>query len=209
MKIAVVYCYPMVNARIYYGLAQRFAESWKQFPPRSEHELHVIANGQNPTGLDMQPFNGMACSWHVHNNMGWDIGAYQMAADKIPCDLMVCLGAPCHFYREGWFERIVDSYLNQGPALFGSTCYGVPLHVRTTCFWFPPILLQGYPFYIGSLRTSRYDFEHGKNSFTRHTLNSRLPCVMVTFDGEFIHPNWGPHSPNHTNILVRDQHIHQ
>lgn len=209
MKVAVIYCYPMVNARVYYPLAKRFVETWQRFPPGAEHQLYVGCNGSPIGKLEAQMFSPLQPEFVVRDNSGWDIGLYQYAAEHIASDLMVCLGAPVHFYRAGWLERMVDAYIENGPGLYGCSAYLAPLHVRTTAFWCPPQILQSYPLIIGSARASRYDFEHGRQSITRHVANSGLPCLMVTWTGTYPQPEWNGNAPGHNEILVRDQHIHQ
>jgi hypothetical protein len=206
MRVAVVYVFPMVNQRVYFPLAQRFCDTWRKHPG---HSLHVLCNGGNPGPMDQRPFAGLTQSFHTCSNVGWDIGAFQWACESIPCDLLVCLGAPVHFYRSGWLDKMVDAYLEYGPGLYGCAAYLSPnWHVRTTSFAMPPELLSSYPYEIGSTRASRYFFEHGSGSFTRHVLELGFPCVMVTWKGCFPFDQWRDHAPNRDEILVRDQHIH-
>jgi hypothetical protein len=207
VKVAVVYCYPLVRTNTYFPLANRFAQTWKKFPPGEDHELHVINNGGGSHDSDRIPFQGIKCRFHQRDNFGWDIGAFQWSAENIPCDLMVCLGAPVHFHRAGWLARMVDAYVYHGPNLYGCWGYLLPnWHLRTTCFWLAPDLLKTYPMIVGSDRASRYDFEHGNNSITRHVLKIGLDCIMVTWDG--IHPfaQWKKNiGPSPSRSLVHDQ----
>lgn len=211
MNVAIAYVYPFVEMPKYTPLARRFAATWKRHPPGSEpFTLHVIANGGGPTSDQTDTFKDIPCQWLQHDNRGWDIGAFQKAAEKIRCDLLVCLGAPVHFHRSGWLDRMVDAYLNNGIGLYGCAAYLAPdWHVRTTAFWFPPELLQSYPHSISSSRTSRYQFEHGNISFTRHALAFGLPCIMVTWAGIYQFDQWQAHAPDKDQILVHDQHIHE
>lgn len=205
MRIAVTYVYPLVNRQIYFPLAKRFAESWKQFPGA---HLHLLCNGDSPGPMDLRPFDGISYETHTCSNMGWDVGSHQWAAKNIPCDLLVCFGAPVHFYRAGWLDKMIDAYLNYGPALFGCTAYLSPnWHVRTTSYWIPPTLLNSYPYQIGSSRASRYGYEHGNESLTRHVISAGFETIMVTWNGCFPFSQWKDHAPNRDEILVRDQHI--
>lgn len=209
MTIAVIYIYPQVQMRTYFPLAQRFADTWRRYPPGIDHQLYVIMNGSEAAPIDARVFLGLPCAMLAYSNVGWDIGAYQRAAETIPCDLLVCLGAPVHFYRAGWLARMAESFIENGPGLYGCTAYQGPLtHVRTTSFWTPPALLNSYPYSVGSSRKSRYEFEHGANSFTRHVLNAGFSCMMVTWNGSFPYGQWHDHTPTKDEILVRDQHIH-
>lgn len=213
VNIAVVYCYPLVRSNTYYPLAKRFCETWRRFPPGEAHEFHVVCNGAQPIDSDRRIFSGMEARFHTHNNFGWDIGAYQKMADDIPADLMVFLGAPSHFHRPGWLRRMAEAYIENGPNLYGVTCYeGPTTHVRTTVFWCHPAIMQTYPFRVGSARTDRYGFEHGPKSLTHHVLDNGLDCVMVTWSGVYSYRppgNWHRHMPDADDILVRDQHIHK
>lgn len=209
MKVVVTYCFPVFRGRTFFPAAARFAETYLKFPGQAEHELVIIANGGNPTPNQMQPFGRIPHKLMVHDNTGWDIGAYQRAAEKIGCDLLVCLGSFAHFHRAGWLERMVEAWLLEGPGLYGCAAYLAPnWHVRTTLFWCPPLLLNSYPDYVGSSRASRYEFEHGNHSFTRHCLQAGFPCVMVTWKGIYPFDTWQDNGPDHETILVRDQHLH-
>lgn len=209
MNVQVLYCYPMVQNRKYYPLAIRFAETYQRFPAGHEHQLVVLCNGSAGSQTMMRMFDNIPHETRVHSNIGWDIGAYQRVADTSTADLMVCLGAHCHFYRADWLKAMVDAYLEHGVGLYGCTAYGgIITHVRTTVFWIPPELFRSYPNYIGSSRRSRYEFEHGGTSLTHHVLNLGFPCVMVTSLGSFVYPDWHDHAPGFNEILVRDQHIH-
>ena len=200
----------MVQRAKYFPLAKRFADTYRRFPGSLPHELHLLCNGAEPSALELRPFAGLPAQVHPCSNIGWDIGAFQWAAESIPCDLMVCLGSPVHFHQPGWLGRMVDSYVEFGPALFGCWAYLAPdWHVRTTCFWCPPELLRSYPFTIASTRSSRYDFEHGPHSFTRHVLSAGFPCVMVTRRGSFPFSEWKDHAPGVEDSLVLDQHINR
>lgn len=209
MNIAVVYVYPMANARTYYPLATRFAQTYASNPAGEGHELHIICNGASPSDYERQAFGMMDVQMHARSNFGWDIGAYQWACDRIPCDLLVCCGAHVHFHRPGWLSRMVEAYLENGPALYGCWAYLSPnWHVRTTFFWLPPQLLQSYPEMIGNGRKNRYNFEHGNGSLTRHALKYGFPCLMVTWDGCYPFEQWQDHAPGPENSLVHDQHTH-
>lgn len=213
MKVVVVYCYPLVLTNVYFGMAKRFADTWKQFPPgHSPHELVVVCNGGNAGPMDRAPFDGIPCTFYGRNNAGWDIGAFQQAADEIPCDLMVCLGAPVHFYRPGWLDRMVWSFLEHSPGLFG--CWGVPYrdipHIRTTAFWFQPELMKAYPFVVGTQKASRYAFEHGgKKSFTEFCRQAGYEPLMVTFENTYRMNQWEQSDGSVGKCLVFDQWTHQ
>lgn len=210
MRVAVVYVYPMINVRMFYSSAKRFADTYRFSSHEPKRDLHVIVNGGNLSAIEMNALAGLDYQKHEYNNVGWDIGSFQWAAENIPCDLIVCCGTHVHFHKPMWLHRMVESYIQNGPALYGCWAYLSPnWHVRTTCFWCPPQLINAYPHQVGSARASRYEFEHGANSFTRFVLSAGLDCLMVTWDGVFSFSQWLNHAPGPENSLVLDQHTHR
>lgn len=209
MRVAVAYVYPALAPQKYTPLARCFVQSWLEHPPgRTPFELHVYVNGREVGPLHQSIFAPVGGQLHSRDNSGWDVGSFQNAADTLDCDLLVCMGAPVHFHREGWLDRMVEAFLQFGIGLFGTACYYTPdYHVRTTCFWCPPEVLQAYPYTVGSTQQSRYAFEHQSNSFTRFARNAALPCVMATWRGFFDFSQWPGNVPDRNTILVRDQHI--
>lgn len=207
MKVAIAYCYPLVEPQTYRPYAARFFQTFQEHPPGAQYELHVLACGAEPVAQDLAQLGGLVYQLHKHDNVGWDIGAFQWAGDNLQCDLLVCLGAHIHFHHEDWLARIVDSYLRYGVGMYGPWGAQFPTwHVRTTAFWIPPLLLQCYPTMVNSSRTSRYQFEHGRDSMTALTLNLGLPCVMVTMEGCFLHPDWPDHIPTPEQSIILDKH---
>lgn len=210
MNVAVIYIYPQVQVAKHFPLAKRFADTWKQHPPGSTpHTLYVIGNGGEIAPILRAPFEGIPCEFRRHSNLGWDIGAYQWAAETIKCDLMVCLGAPAHFHHSGWLDRMANAYIENGPALYGCWAYLSPnWHVRTTVFWLPPDILKSYPEIVGSSTRMRYEFEHGNKSITRHAINCGFECIMVTMKGCFPFSQWENNAPGVADSLILDQHTH-
>lgn len=215
VKVAVVYVDPMVELRRYHPLALRFIQSYQQFPPgQTAHTLHVYFNGSSPTEFSKAPFAGVDHVAHTYSNVGWDIGAFQQAAEQIDCDMLVCLGAPVHFYRAGWLDRMVDAFIDNSPALFG--CWGIPYrdiwHIRTTAFWFQPELLRHYPNIIPSTWKARHDFEYGRNSITLFAEQMGFDPLMVTWDGIYEKPMWKyawDTDSGDGHCLLFDQHTHR
>lgn len=209
MKVQVLYCYPMVQQRKYYPLAIRFAQTYQQFPAGYDHRLVILCNGSAASDTQMRMFEHIPHDTQVHSNLGWDIGGYQRAADISEEDLLVCLGAHSNFHRKDWLLKMVSAVLDYGPGLYGCSAFLVPnWHVRTTTFWCPPELLRSYPDYVGSSKRSRYEFEHGPTSFTRHVIKLGFACVMVTWKGCYPFDDWTDHAPTYLDTLVRDQFDH-
>lgn len=191
VRTAIVYINPAINAPVYDPLARRFVSTYMDHPPgESDHTLHVIVNGMEPTEYHRRLFEPLPCHLHFGSNIGKDIGAFIHAAATIPCDLLVCFGAHVHFHRAGWLDRMVDVFLEDGPALYGP--WGVPYpagdHIRTTAFWLPPELLNQYPFAVGD--PQRYAFERGDNSLTSWVLRMGYPAIAVTWSGAYPYGQW-------------------
>jgi hypothetical protein len=196
MTIAVVYCFPNVNLPKYVPLAKRFVESYLDYPPGlTDHDLHVVVNYGPAAKSHRKIFEPLQVTWHSHNNYGKDIGAYVATALETECDLMVCFGAPIHFRRAGWLDRITEVYLQEGPGLYGPWGFMQPApHIRTTVFWLAPELLTTYPHPLDT--DHRYGFEYGpKTSILRWTFDNGFPVIQVSWskyahyqkDGGFYH----------------------
>jgi hypothetical protein len=211
MKVVVTYVFPMVNALKHQALARRFHHSLHAFDPGLPYELHVCTTGGVPTLADVACLPGLrADRWQATDNFGWDIGAFQWAAAHLECDLLVCLGAYVHAYKDGWLKRMADAYLEHGPGLYGCWGYRFPnWHIRTTAFWCAPQLLDSYPDIIGTSRSDRYGFEHGDKSFTRHVLDAGLPVSVVTWREIMDHPHWDKGGPGLGECLLMDQFTHK
>lgn len=182
MKIALVYCHPAVNQPKYGPAARLFTTSYMASPPgETDHELWVCLNGGNGHGPYQEKlFAPLPVNWFEHDNWAKDIGAFEKAAETIPCDLLVCFGAHIHFHRAGWLDRMVQAFDENGPALYGAWGLGAPRpHIRTTAFWAPPELIQAYPFSVSD--RTRYEYEHGANSLTLWAQRSGFETLMVTF----------------------------
>ena len=206
MKIALIYIHPCTMAAVYVPMARRFVESYMENPPgECDHELHVCINGGIQMGdWSKHLFRPLAPRFFQHNNYGKDIGAYQLAADLIDCDLMVCLGAPLHFHRAGWLDRILLAYLENGPAMYGAWGFHSPRpHLRTTAFWCPPEFLNAYPNKVSN--QDRYQFEHGADSLTLWSQKQGYEPLQVTWRGTYHMENW--HATDVHESLFIDQHM--
>lgn len=189
MRVVIAYCYPSLNRNTYDPMARRFVQTYQDHPPGVlPHEIHVLVNGQVHAGIE-KLFSPLPVQLLQHDNSGKDVGAYQMAAARIPCDLMVCLGSPLHFHKDGWLDRIIRVYEDNGPGLYGAWGFRQPKpHIRTTAFWITPELLQSYPHPVAN--HDRYEFEHGRNSITAWVGHLGFPRLVVTWDGVYHQPEW-------------------
>jgi hypothetical protein len=204
VNIVVAYVFPQINRPVYDAAAFRFANSYRQFKDATPHRLLVISNGRPPDRLTEAPFKGIDCDWITHDNLGKDIGAFQRASSGSPADLLICCGAHVHFWRQGWLERIVEVYCEQGPGLYGAWGFHQPSqHLRTTFFWLPPALFNTYPM-APVPNHMRYEFEHGRNSLTQFVASLGFPVLMVTFKDCLPLPEW--RHAEREECLALDQH---
>ena len=148
--ISVVYVYPVFGSQ-HDILAQRFVLNYISTYPRIQHDLIVVCNGGEETPSMKRILGRLKYKTIVHDDTGWDIGAYQFAAREIPCDLMIFMGGSSLISRKGWIERIINAHRKHGDTLYGSMQNNGDLnrkvwpHIRTTGFWMNPKLLNKYP----------------------------------------------------------------
>jgi len=186
-------------------MARRFVQTYLEHPPgEADHTIHVAINGGIEIGQWCQVlFDPLPCHFFKHNNAGKDLGAFQAAADTIECDLMLCMGSPVHFHRAGWLDQIVYAYEQYGPTVYGAWGFQVPRpHLRTTCFWLPPELLNSYPARIND--SNRYEFEHGANSIALWSKAHGFDPLMVTWAGVYRIEAW--QNISREESLFIDQH---
>ena len=211
VRPVVVYVYPVFGGD-HDSYASRFVGSYRQFRPDLPHRLVVVSNGGSPTPAMKAAFSGVAVEWLVHDDSGWDIGAYRYAARTVQnCDLMIFFGGSAHVRGRGWFERMVASFEEHGEAVYGAMgSLGQNIHIRTTAFWLPPSLLNRYPHPTTSDRASRYNFEHGRSGLTMWALSIGLKAWMVTWTGSYRHHQWdgipnGFHQGDQSALLAWDR----
>lgn len=217
-KIVLVYIYAVGGANGYRDKAVQFVESYQDYPPGFEHETVVICNGV-PASDDARGLFAplMKCSMLDHDDSGWDIGGYQLAARSVPCDLMLFCGGHTYFRREGWLARIWQVYEEHGSALYGSTGNqgnggGVHPHVRTTGFWCPPSLLARYPYPVTQPGSGgqRYEMEHGDTCLSNWVAKKGLKRLIVGWNHVLpleqcnAMPN-GFHQGRQENVLFGDR----
>jgi hypothetical protein len=205
MRTAIVYVFPNLAAKTYEPMARRFTKAYTDFPPgETDHDLYVIVNGgKQITAHQEQLFSPLVPEFLYYNNVGKDIGAYQSAAQKLPCDLMVCMGAPTRPRMAGWLDLMVRAVENYGPGVYGCWGFHQPTtHLRTTLFWISTELLKAYPYQVTDAR--RYDFEHGRDSIALWCLRNGFQANQVTSAGVFPPDKW--HHVEMEENLMLDQH---
>jgi hypothetical protein len=218
-KIICVYVYPNGGAGEYRQRGAQFAASHSEKLPGIPHETLVVCNGVGVNDDTRELFARLPqCSFIDHDNSGWDIGGFLLAARTVPCDLMVFFGSHTYFRKPGWLARMLEIYLERGVALYGCTGnqgdlrVGVHPHIRTTGFWCPPSLLAAYPHPVTSTGGGgqRYQFEHGQNCLTNWVKGlGMVPWVVGWNDVKHVDvcdsmPN-GYHQGDQSNLLVGDR----
>lgn len=205
MTTALIYVHPCLDIAKYGPAARRWSDSYMTSPPGdSDHDLYVVLNGSNGVGpYHRKLFDPLPVQFLEHSNWGKDLGAFIMAAQVVPCDLLVCLGAHVHHHQPGWLDLIVRAYENFGPSLYGAFAFHNPRpHIRTTAFFIPPDLLNAYPFMVSD--HTRYEFEHGQNSITLWSRGMGFEPRMITRRGVFEMADW--HHVERSDCILLDQH---
>ncbi len=190
MKIAVVYVFPTIASACYEPYARRFAQQYVKHPPGAvDHDLYVVCNGPPIKHQQEKFFQPLVPNYLQHDNSGRDVGAHRLAAAVIPCDIIVMLGSPVWPGRAGWLDLIHDAYLDNGPGLYGAFCFHAPApHVRTTCYWTFPDLINSHTLQVHD--QLRYEWEHGRESITRHCMKLGFPVLQLTWKGVYDYERW-------------------
>jgi len=205
MRLSLAYVFPNLSPKIYEPCAKRFISHYCEFPSgTTDHSFHVIVNGgARLTQRQKDLFNPLVPEFFYHDNTGKDLGGFQNFANTVPCDFMVCLGAPVRPVCAGWLDMVVRALEEFGPGLFGFWGFDQPaVHIRTTAFAISTEILKMYPHQVDN--SKRYDFEFGHNSITKFCLKNGLAVMQVTRRGAFTPDNF--HFVEHADALLKDQH---
>lgn len=217
MRVCVVYNYPTQNFGPQHAeFAQRFVDSYRQYPPLFDHAMIVVSNGGPHCGRAMAQFSWIkGAQFLPRENIGMDIGAYQFAARSVTADMMVFLGGASYIRGLGWLKRMVNAFETHGDALYG--CSGnqgdarsaVFPHIRTTGFWCNPKWINEHPFRIQD-NGQRYQYEHGPNNLTSWMLSiGKRAWVIGWHDERELHqcdsmPE-GFHRGVQANLIIGDR----
>jgi len=219
LKIEVCYVYPLNGHQGFSTKALEFAQSYQRNPPGLKHDTTIVCNGAPATQPSKDLFNGLPnLNFIDHDNSGWDIGAFQMAAKRSSAQLTVFCGAHTYFRKPGWLKRMQETFLEFGDTLYGSTGhqgdlrFNVHPHVRTTGFWCSPQFFAQYPFRVTSQGGGgeRYAAEHGHDCISNWVRQQGKIPWIVGFDSVLpldqcdSMPN-GYHQGDQSNVLVGDR----
>lgn len=205
MNVKVAYIFPNIGEPRYEQCARRFSIQYAKYNSGHPHDLYVVVNGRKQfSPLHQKLFQPLSPNFIPHNNTAKDLGGFLMMANRVPCDLLVCLGAPTRPRIDGWLNIMVQAVRDYGPGLYGCWAFHAPApHIRTTCFWCPPEILTSYPHPVLNDR-DRYRCEHSHESITMFAKHNGLPIMMVTTKGVFPIDKW--HHVPQSECLMLDQH---
>lgn len=214
LKIAIVYCYPVTGEPHHADYAMRFLQSYHQFPPGTDHETIVVANGGPPDESFFLFHTLPGCSIFRHSDTGWDIGAYQAVCKTSTHDMLVFLGGSSYCRRPGWLLMMAGAFERLGRqnlyGVAGNTGMGaVRPHLRTTGFWCAPSLINRHPMRV-TRPEQRYPFEHGAGNLTEWTRAQGLKAYVIDGEGSWEYPRWnmsanGYHRGNQSALLMGDR----
>lgn len=217
MNVSIVYIFPATAGEQHVQWALRFVKSYNENPPAIDHQTIVVLNAAKITSEIRCMFASLRnVTFLERDGSAMDIGGYQEAARKFPCDLMVFFGGSTYFKGAGWLLRMLQAFIKHGNALYG--CMGnkgetyprrVFPHLRTTAFWLPPDLMNRYPRRI-TRNDQRYGFEHGPDCLTSWIKGRGMKAWLVTWMGEYLEPDWdsvpnGFHRGNQSALLCGDR----
>lgn len=210
----IFYVY-VANNESYRNMATRFLDSYHQYTPGYEHSTVICCNLGMP-GKEMKArfMELPRARFFMHDNSGFDIGAYQAAARQSNADLLLFLTASTFFNGPGWLKRAVEVYQKHGDALYGTmgnrgdARYNVNRHIRSTGFWITRHLFNQYPVKVKT-RDQRYEFEHKRNCITEWCMRNGLKALVVTPDKEYEWENWdddpeGFNRGQQKNVMIQD-----
>ena len=203
--------------------ALRFAATYRQFPPKSDHELVVVFLRGTITDRDRAVWDGIPCRFEHYQPRetdGWSMQAWQEQSAKAEFDFMVALCSRAHFHRPGWLHRMVEARHRHGDGIYGSMAsfQGCPLgggpahnpHLRGTMYGCDSKTFNLYPHKITSA-IEEYYFECGQWNVCSWYASLGKPVMMVTFDGEWAPDDWGKPvntfcNGDQSNLLNWDRH---
>ena len=190
---------------------ERFASSFRSYPPGSDYELWAVGCWGKPTDEIRAWFYGIKTKWYEYYGPCDCISVHQWAASQIEEALLVCMTSRCYFHRSGWLERFVSATEKRGFGLYGaSASFELSPHICNRAYALDAGLLRQYPVEIKG-RSDAPKFETGPQSITAFVSSLNLPCLQVTWDGiqgpqEWREPENIFRKGNQEQCLVWDRH---
>jgi hypothetical protein len=189
-KVTLVYIYVPGDAE-HASLAGRFLHTYQKCPPGIPHDTVIICQGKTADAPAIKLFRGLPnASFYVHDDSGWDVGAFIAVSGTLDCDFALYCGGKTHFKRGGWMVRMVEAWKRHGPGFYGCTSsYEVSPHLNTSSFWCRPQAMVSYPHKVVTT-ADRYNFEHGALAMWLFCVRTGMPAKLVTWCGEYDWPDW-------------------
>lgn len=191
-KPSVVMVYVHVPGDVeHLSLTKRFVETYLKFPPEYPHRTIIVSQKEKPNDEMRQLLLKLPnASFYIHDDTGWDIGAFIAVSRIVSDDFMVCFGGTSYLQRAGWLKRMVDVWRQEGPGYYGTLgTYEISPHINTSGFFCLPELLAEYPYRIDT-KADRYEFEHGSLALFKRCLANGIRTRIVTWDGSYEWPDW-------------------
>lgn len=218
-RIHIVYPVPFDAWYEFYWFVQRFADSFREYPPGiDDYVVHAVCCWGEPTDFVRNLFYGIKTVFHVYNEDGADIGAAQWLAKRvIPAnELMLMMTTRCYLHRPGWLWWFKDAREKHGSGLYGTSANhdGHRLHLCTRGYAMDALEMATYPHIINS-RAVGPKFEVGVDNPNGNLLEwfeSRgLPVMLLFFDGGATKENWFKvenrfRHGDQSNMLIWDKH---
>lgn len=181
-------------------LAARFVTTYHNNPALYPHDTIVVTNGGKANAVAQCLYASCQnVSFMEHDDSGWDIGGYQMAARNCQSDLMMFFGGTAFFKVPGWLKLMVEAREKFGPGQYGTMGNrGIKLmprrsdvmpHVRTTGFMMDRELFNQYPMRV-TIHPQRYEFEHGANCMTSWLKSKGIKTRVVAANGVYEWEHW-------------------
>lgn len=216
INVAVIYVH-VPDEPNHAAWAYNLVTSWQKHCPQYPFKF-VVASAHKPPSDQMMGMLRLIDQPNIflHDDAGWDIGAYQAYCRESQDDMLVFLGGSSYIRRAGWLARMVESFAeNKGIGLFGAcgntgdTRFNVYPHIRTTGFWCSPQLMNSYPMRVVD-PSQRYPFEHGSMGLTSWARSNGFPVKVVDFSSQYDFPHWndgpnGYHKGDQRDLIVGDR----
>lgn len=202
--LAVVYLNRVTDAQEEKG-RNAFIEGYRRYRPELAHQLYVVNKGFAPEHLPIQYelFSEFAPSFIQVIDEGYDLTAYQTAADFIEEPVVLFLNTYSEPLHEGWLEKLHDAFRRPGVGLAGFTGSLETHHpMRANFPAFPNFHIRTTGFMIDTERfrkiaSSRsflkkddaYQFEGGMASMTRAIEAENLAAAVVGKNGAYFKQN--------------------
>jgi hypothetical protein len=195
IKPAVVYIY-VPGCGQHKRQAMDYVGSVLANPAMAEHRNIIVCQGGLPESEMIELFGLLDDqSYYVHDDSGWDIGAYVAVAGQLDEDgealnPMFCCGGSTTVRQPGWLKRMMEAWTKLGPGVYGTNAsYQFRPHLNTSGFMCLPNHLLRYPSLVQT-KAERYQFEHGPTSWWEIMHNQGERVRLVTWDGEYEWPQW-------------------